>query len=190
MMTYTKLSPGILPIFLVLILACQPKQTSKDWTIHEEEYLETQGLSILAFHNFYPVGKQGGVEIIQHGERIATNGFIRMERVEGQRLNYPERATREIKKDMNLIKANVSHEDFEFNYSIRVWPEEDQIRIAVDLDTPIPAEWENKLSFALEFFPPLYYGKSFQMRRNRSRTIFCRSQRRIGRTHPGDGKPQ
>ena len=104
-MTYTKFSPGIILILSVLLLGCQPQQSGKEWTINEEEYLELQGLSVLAFHYFYPVGKQGGVEIIQHGERIATNGFIRMERVNGRRFNYPERATREIEKENKLIRT-------------------------------------------------------------------------------------
>ncbi|MFC2124745.1 glycoside hydrolase family 9 protein [Bacteroidota bacterium] len=163
MLLRSKLDLGILILLSVIIIGCEPQQSEQKWTINEEDYLETQGLSILVFHNFYPGGKQGGVEIIQHGERIATNGFIRLQRVEGQRFSYPERANRIVNQENQQIKAIVNYEDLDFSYTIRIWPEDEEIRLAVDLDKPIPAEWEDKLSFALEFFPPLYYGKSFQI---------------------------
>src|ERR1035437_7356689 len=78
---------------LIFLTGCTEKTSNQNWTINEQEYLERQGLSVLAFHDFYPGGKQGGIEIIQHGERIATNGFLRLQPVKGQQLNDPERAT-------------------------------------------------------------------------------------------------
>lgn len=148
---------------LLFLTGCTQKRSSQNWTINDQEYLARQGLTVLAFHNFYPGGKQGGVEIIQHGERVATNGFIRMQEVDGKRFNDPERATREVDRKSQIITSKVTYPEFGFTYSIRLWHEGDNIRLAVDLDKPIPSEWENKLSFEMEFFPPLYYGKSFQL---------------------------
>lgn len=82
----------------IFLSACKQQASVQKWTLNDQEYLEKPGLSVLAFHDFYPVGKQGGIEIIQHGERIATNGFIRMQKVKGQQFTDPERATREIDK--------------------------------------------------------------------------------------------
>ena len=59
------------------------------WKINELEYFEKQGLSVLVFHNFYPEGKQGGIEIIQHDERVATNGDLRLEPAPGQWSRVP-----------------------------------------------------------------------------------------------------
>ena len=148
------------------MFSCEQPTATWNWTINDQEYFEAPGLSVLAFHNFYPSGKQGGIEIIQHGERIATNGFIRMERVEGRRFSFPERASREIDQDKQIIRSSVSYEDFDFKYTIRIWPDEKNFRLSVDIDKPIPAEWENKLSFQLEFYPPLYFGKSYQLGQN------------------------
>ena len=69
----------------VILLGCNPQSPEQKWTINELEYLQSQGLSVLAFHNFYSGGKQGGIEIIHHGDRIATNSCIRMARVAGRR---------------------------------------------------------------------------------------------------------
>jgi hypothetical protein len=40
------------------------------WVLNDQEYFERPGLSVLVFHDIYPEGKQGGIEIIQHGERV------------------------------------------------------------------------------------------------------------------------
>jgi hypothetical protein len=42
------------------------------------------GLNVLVYNNTFPEGHQGGVEIIQHGNRIATNGEIRLTPTPGQ----------------------------------------------------------------------------------------------------------
>jgi len=162
-----KLKPYSSLVFMVFLLlgsfSCDQQSSRKKWIVNNQEYLETPGLSVLAFHNFYPGGKQGGIEIIQHGERIATNGFIRMDRVNGRRLPYPERAEREIDMEKQEIKVLVNDEDLDFKYTVRVWPDGLNIRLAVDLDKPLPVEWENKFHFAIEFFPPLYFGKSYRI---------------------------
>jgi len=156
----------ILALSALILFSCEKQESEQSWTINDHEYLEAPGLSVLAFHNYYPVGKQGGIEIIHHGERIATNGFIRMERVDGRRFPYPESADREIDIQNLALKTTVSYEDFDFKYTIKVRPEKDYIRLSVDLDKPIPSEWKDKLSFALEFYPPLYFGKSYQLGQN------------------------
>ena len=46
------------------------------------DYFEAQGLSILTcqnkFHAVFRDQKMGGIEVIQHGERIATGGEVRL----------------------------------------------------------------------------------------------------------------
>lgn len=154
-----------LPAVLILLslAGCTQHTGDSKWTISKNEYLEKQGLTILVFHDFYPMGRQGGVEIIQHGERIATNGFIRMSPVNGKRFSDPEKAVRVTDQKKKLVTATVEYIDLEFKYSVRVWPEGDNIRLAVDLDKPLPAEWANKLTFDMEFYPPSFFGKSYQL---------------------------
>ena len=160
----------ILVLFLGLLFvnSCSEKGTQKKWLINEHEYLETPGLSILSFHNFYPVGKQGGIELIHHGERVATNGFIRLESGAGQRLPQPEKAERTIDRASAEMVSVVNYEEIDFKYSIRIKVEGDNIRLTVDLDKPISSDWENRLNFTLEFYPPAYYGKSYQIGENHS----------------------
>jgi endoglucanase len=159
------LSLGLLLVILTFF-SCSDRPSQGEWKINELEYFEYPGISVLAFHDYYPSGKQGGIEIIHHGERIATNGFIRMENVQGRRFSYPERAEREVDPDNLQIRTIVNHEDFDFKYSIRIWPDGKGIRLAVDLEKPIPSEWQDKLIFQMEFYPPLYFGKTFHLGEN------------------------
>ena len=149
---------------LALVLpGCEKQGPGQEWEINDMEYLETPGFNVLVFHNFYPVGKQGGIELIHHGERIATNGFLRLSPVDGKRLPSPLRAEREIDTLGQEITAKVKNEDFDFAYTIRIKPENENVRLTIDLEKPIPPEWENKLSFILEFYPPLFFGKSWRI---------------------------
>ncbi|HEX8038950.1 MAG TPA: cellulase N-terminal Ig-like domain-containing protein, partial [Chryseosolibacter sp.] len=168
MTTNSTITRSCIPLSLVVISflflpGCNKRTSDRSWTVNKLEYLEKPGLSVLVFHDFYPVGKQGGVEIIQHGQRIATNGFIRMEQVNGERFDDPARATREIDSINHLITAKVNYEDFNFGYSVTVQPDGDAFKLKVDLDKPIPAAWKDKLYFQMEIYPPLYYGKTFQL---------------------------
>jgi endoglucanase len=53
-------------------------------TINDQDYFEMPGLNVLVYHNIFPEGHQNGVEIIQHGERVATNGELRLSPAPGQ----------------------------------------------------------------------------------------------------------
>lgn len=59
-------------------------------TINDQDYFEMPGLNVLVYHNTFLEGHQGGVEIIQHGERVATNGELRLSPAPGQWQPVPE----------------------------------------------------------------------------------------------------
>jgi endoglucanase len=59
-------------------------------TINDQDYFEMPGLNVLVYHNTFPEGHQGGVEIVQHGERVATNGELRLSPTPGQWQPVPE----------------------------------------------------------------------------------------------------
>ena len=183
-------------ILIVLLLAgCSPKKSSDKLNINDQDYLEKPGLSVLAFHNFYTTGHQGGIEIIQHGERIATNGFIRLRSADERRLPGPDRAKREVDRENQEIVSSVNYEDFDLKYKVRIKPEGNGFKLVVDLEKPVPAAWENRLSFEMEVYPPLYYGKSFQIGetfgiipRMGVRSVFKDEDGRIRPVNMGQGK--
>jgi len=60
-----------LSIFLIAAVVAAPRQgeetTPPGWVLNEQEYFARPGVEVLVFHDIYPDGKQGGIELIQHG---------------------------------------------------------------------------------------------------------------------------
>ncbi|MFB0504978.1 MAG: glycoside hydrolase, partial [Candidatus Bathyarchaeia archaeon] len=137
--------------------------TKTRWTVNDLEYMEAPGLSMLVFHDVYPEGKQGGLEIIQHGERVATNGDLRLEPTPGQWAPLPKVGKRETDAEKGIVEVSQSYPDYNLDYTVRVQADGDSLRICVDLDRPLPPELVGKASFNLELFPQAYFGKTFHM---------------------------
>ncbi len=149
-------------ISLLVLSSCTDYESGIEWEVNEQEYLETRGFNVLVFHNYYPVGNQGGIEFIHHDERIATNGFITSD-FDGQNFPEPETAERAVDPSRKEIAAKVEVNGFDFGYTIRVWPEDGSVHLAVDLDDPIPDDWKGKLNFDMLLYPVTYSGKSYQL---------------------------
>src|SRR5512141_3289129 len=146
-------------------------------TLNELEYLEMPGLDVMLAHDYYPEGHQGGVGIIQNGQRVATNGDVRLDRTPGQWQPVPkvgkrvvDRATGEISlraeypdESKNRKGFNpVEYPDLRFAYTVRVRPAGRAFRIVVDLEQPLPDLWVGKVGFNMELFPGLLFGRAFQ----------------------------
>lgn len=133
------------------------------WKLNALEYFEAPGLSVLIFHNAYPEGKQGGIEIIQHGERIATNGDLRLEPTPGQWSPLPVAGERRIDAARGEVDVPLHYPDANLDGLIRVQAEGAALRIAVDLTEPLPPERVGRLSLNLELCPAVYFGKTFHL---------------------------
>ncbi|MBN1428677.1 MAG: glycoside hydrolase family 9 protein [Anaerolineae bacterium] len=134
-----------------------------NWKLNNFNAFEAPGLSALVFHNTYPEGKQGGVEIIQHGERIATNGDLRLEPTPGQRAILPIIGERQVVEDHQEIKVSIHYPDPGLDYVVRVSADGAALRLAIDLAQPLPAEWAGRVSLNLELFPGVYCHKAFHL---------------------------
>ena len=62
----------------------------KGLVIGASGYFEMPGLNVLVYNNTFAEGHQGGVEIIQHDNRVATNGEIRLSPSPGQWQPIPQ----------------------------------------------------------------------------------------------------
>jgi len=146
--------------------------------LNDQEYLEYQGVNVMLAHDFYPEGHQGGVGVIQNGQRVATNGDIRLEPTPGQWSPIPKVGKRVVNKatgeisvrmeypnnDINRKGFNpVIYPDLNFAYNIRVLPSGKGFKIIVDLNKPLPDEWIGKVGFNFELYPGALYGKAYYM---------------------------
>lgn len=156
-----------LTVFLLTLLLAIPSWPSSDLHLTDSDVLETHGLSVLLFHNSYHRvfgdEKMSGLEIILQGQRIATNGDVRLSATPAQWDPIPEFQSRKRGSTPDEIIASCIYPDRALNYHIDVRPEPGGFRVAVQLDQPLPAALAGKAGFNLEFLPSLYFGKSYVM---------------------------
>ena len=151
----------------VLLLLCAPSIHASDLRLNEKDYFETHGLNVLLYHNAYHDvfgdQKMGGLEIILHEQRIATNGDVRLSPTPAQWDPIPHFKERKRGPAEDELIAFCTYAGRGLTYHVDVQPEADGFRIAVHLDQPLPAALAGKAGFNLEFLPTAYFGTSFVM---------------------------
>ena len=167
----------LLPIAGCLFLLSQTISSQK-FELSPSGYFQDRGVDVMAFDDIYPEGHQGGVSLIMHGNRVATNGDIRLEPTPGQWQPVPKQRERKLDNAANTITAWLSYPDTSrhmtgFNpmiypdlvldYVVTVKGEGKSVVVTVDLDRPIPAEFVGKVGFNLELFPGALFGKPWIM---------------------------
>ncbi|MEG3083662.1 glycoside hydrolase family 9 protein [Sphingomonas sp. PB2P12] len=129
--------------------------------------LEAQGLSVIIDQNqFSPIffdEKNAGIQIVLHGNRLATDGAVRLDPTPEQWARVPAFVSRAKGSEPNQIVVRSTYKDVNLAYAVKVTPEGDGFRIAVDLDQPLPANLVGKAGFNLDFLPTAYFGKTYLM---------------------------
>ena len=161
---------------LVALVVAGCRQQSQEFKIIPEGYFRNQGVDVMAFYDFYPEGHQGGVCVLMHGQRVATNGDLRFEATPGQWQPVPRQVSREVGD--GVITATLAYPDSSrhltgFNpmvypdvnitYTVTTKAVGDHIEVTLDLDKPIPEAFIGKAGFNLEFFPGSLFGKPWIM---------------------------
>jgi len=157
--------------FGLLASACTvtaaPVAQAQSLKVTADQTLEAPGLSVIAGQNtFSPIffdEKNGGIQIIMQGDRIAADGEVRLDPTPEQWAPVPTFVSRTLGPQPNQVVMRSAYEKFGLSYSITVTAEGDGFRIAVDLDKPLPASLAGKAGFNLDFLPTAYFGKTYLM---------------------------
>jgi hypothetical protein len=164
---------------LVMSLAAQAG-AEPQLKLNDKGYFEAPGLNVTVFADIYPDGHQTGVTVIQHGTRVAANGDLRLEPSPGQWSPMPagdgkpvvDAATQSVTQTLHYPDESknrkgfnpIDYPDLNFTYHVRVTPMDgDAFKVTVDLDKPLPKDWEGKVGFNFELFPTDLFGKSWLM---------------------------
>ena len=144
--------------------------------LNSEGYFTAGGTDVMAFSDFYPEGHQGGVCVIMNGQRIATNGDIRLEATPGQWQPVPKQLNRKVEgnrivttlcypdSSRHMTGFNpMVYPDYAFTYTVTIEPQEGGIAVTVDIDKPVPDFLLGKVGFNLEFYPGYLFGKPWLM---------------------------
>jgi len=128
-------------------------------------YYEAPGVNVLVFSNWYDGlfadSKISGVELIQRGERTATNGDVRLSATPAQWDPIGRLVSRTVEARTGVITATLEYPDFHFRYVITATPQGGGVAIKVSLPQALPAALVGKAGFNLEFLPAAYFHKSY-----------------------------
>ena len=133
--------------------------------LNDKAYFSQPSLDIVVFSNWYNGlfgdSKISGVELVHFGERIATNGDVRLSATPEQWDPIPTFVERKVDNSTNTISATLSYPEFDFTYTISASPIENGVEITLSSPRPVPAELVGKAGFNMEFLPANYMETSF-----------------------------
>ncbi|HUE82092.1 MAG TPA: glycoside hydrolase family 9 protein [Pyrinomonadaceae bacterium] len=169
----------LLTLLSIFPLALMAQQREPAFLLNDQEYFQiTPGTNVMAFQDIYPEGHQSGVSIIQNGVRVATNGDLRLDPTPGQWQPVPKQDKRVVNRPGNEITTRlfypdptrnrtgfnpIEYPDLNLSYQVRVRGEGKSVRIVVDLDRPVPADFVGRVGFNLELYPTSLFGKSWYL---------------------------
>ena len=181
-------------LFAVLVF-CLPV-LSADFTMQvaDNDYLSTQGFNVMLYDNtFHPVfvdEKNTAMQMILHGERIATNGDVRLMPTPEQWDLVAQLKGRHADKEHNRLSADLSFPTYKVDYHLEVAAEPGGVRVSVNLDKPLPENLAGRAGFNLEFLPSIYMDKTYAVD-NREFGVFPRSpQEQMHKVPPSPDDPK
>jgi hypothetical protein len=133
--------------------------------VTDKNYLDTQGFSVFLYDSTYhPVfvdQKNTAMEVILHGQRIATNGDVRLMPTPEQWDLVATLKDRHADKANNRLSADLAFPTFDFSYTLEVAAEPGGVKVSINLDKPLPPKLAGRAGFNLEFLPSIYMGKAY-----------------------------
>jgi endoglucanase len=154
-------------VCLLLALTSVPVLLGADFQmkVTDKNYLDTQGFSVFLYDSTYhPVfvdQKNAAMEMVLHGQRIATNGDVRLMPTPEQWDLVATLKGRHIDKENNRLIADLAYPSFDFSYTLEVTAEPGGVRVSINLDKPLPQKLVGRAGFNLEFLPSIYMGKAY-----------------------------
>jgi len=109
--------------------------------VTDKGYLNTQGFSVFLYDSTYhPVfvdQKNTAMEMILHGQRIATNGDVRFMPTPEQWDLVATLKGRQADQANNKITARLAFPTFDVSYTLAVTAEPGGVKVSINLDKPL-----------------------------------------------------
>jgi endoglucanase len=159
--------PTRLCVWLFLAPTIASNAFAADFTMQvtDKNYLDTHGFSVFLYDSTYhPVfvdQKNTAMEMILHGQRIATNGDVRLMPTPEQWDLVATLKGRQVDKANNRLTASLAFPTFDVSYTLEVAAEQGGVKVSINLDKPLPPKLVGRAGFNLEFLPSIYMGKAY-----------------------------
>jgi len=157
----------LLLVLISLILISAPGLSGADFAmkVTDKNYLDTQGFSVFLYDSTYhPVfvdQKNTAMEMILHGQRIATNGDVRLMPTPEQWDLVATLKARHADQANRRLSADLAFPTFDLSYTLEVAAEPGGVKVSINLDKPLPQKLAGRAGFNLEFLPSIYMGKAY-----------------------------
>src|ERR1700687_3685928 len=169
MRSFRQLKPLLTGFCVCLCLASTLASSAlaADFTmkVTDKNYLDTQGFSVFlydsTYHPIFVDQKNTAMEMILHGQRIATNGDVRLMPMPEQWDFVATLKDRHADKANNRLSADLAFPTFDFSYTLEVAAEPGGVRVSINLEKPLPQKLAGRAGFNLEFLPSIYMGKNY-----------------------------
>ncbi len=154
-------------LFLLLALTSSRSLFGADLAmkVTDKNYLDTQGFNVFLYDSTYhPVfvdQKNTAMEMILHGQRIATNGDVRLMPTPEQWDLVATLKGRHADRVNNRLTADLAFPSFDLSYTLEVAAEPGGVKVSINLDKPLPQKLAGRAGFNLEFLPSIYMGKAY-----------------------------
>jgi len=152
-------------LYLALTIASNAFAADFTMKVTDKNYLDTQGFSVFLYDSTYhPVfvdQKNTAMEMILHGQRIATNGDVRLMPTPEQWDLVATLKGRQADKANKRLTANLTFPAFDVSYTLEVAAEPGGVKVSINLDKPLPPKLVGRAGFNLEFLPSIYMGKTY-----------------------------
>ncbi|HWE86095.1 MAG TPA: glycoside hydrolase family 9 protein [Terracidiphilus sp.] len=152
-------------LFAAVLIALPASAAHAQMKVTDNGTLDTQGFSVVLYQNTYhPVfvdEKNAAMQMILHGQRIATNGDIRLVPTPEQWDLVAKLNGKDADKEHNRLTARLSFPTYQMDYTLEVAAEPGGVRVSVNLDKPLPGKLAGRAGFNLEFLPSIYIDKTF-----------------------------
>lgn len=152
-------------VFAALFVVVAVSDAESQMRVTNNGYLDAQGFSVVLYQNTYhPVfvdEKNAAMQMVLHGQRIATNGDVRLVPTPEQWDIVAKLNGVESDKDHDRLTARLTFPAYQMDYTLEVAAEPGGVRVSINLERPLPEKLAGRAGFNLEFLPSIYTGKSY-----------------------------
>ncbi|MFN7992669.1 MAG: glycoside hydrolase family 9 protein [Bryobacteraceae bacterium] len=127
--------------------------------LNDREYFSGPGFAFLNFHNNYMVGNQGGLQMIQSGERILDSGDLFVE-AKGQDTGSVV-TRRVVDRSTGAVTVFGRVSGLQIDYRLVIRTDGSHIFVKMNLDRPLDWSKIQSAGFRIRLYPGVYVSKSF-----------------------------
>jgi endoglucanase len=151
-----KFSAVLLP-FLLGAASLAPAQI----TLNEKEYFEGPGFFFLTFHNNYMPGYQGGLQMVQNGERILDSGDLYVRLKDGR--EHPRLILRRtVDRAAGTATVHGKLDGSETGFRLVTRSDGRRIMVHLELDASFDRANVAEAGFRIHLYPAASFSRSYQ----------------------------